>query len=642
MRREDDNGLAQQLRNSTDQLAQVKRELEIERNSNQLLKNKVDDLRQEELAAAENGVVVDISKVELEVGVAQLEKDRDLLRDKLAECERSGKAQNDEIAALESSLAELREQSLQLSSDLQSAVSARAHAEASLEQHVGMDAGSGGTKASDAQQTEAQVRVAALERELEQMKNAQADAAAMQTRLDEAQNELEVSNAALEEARREATLANEQLSEIHASRAQDAVESAEGSNLEARVVELKERNLQLSGELESALSALAQADTSLEQPGEEDRASGRNTAADAQQAAAQARIAELERELDQVQQAQRDVVVVQARLDEVQSEFEAKSAALDEARHEAMQVKEQLAEIQAANDTAGLAEPAQLDALRAALTESEAKNVELQAKLEASAVAQSADSGRVETSALAGSSTDTAADIRADAIDDTEGRSGKRAKEEMPTAERAAAAAGDDAQTSARSHQDAAGRGSVAVEKGNTRDARDTGQASVNSAATAAQSIGSDARGAGDEKSQASAADSRTSADGSASPSPSGAVVDPGPDAKAVAEVDAGSTGSDKVTATQSGYVPSGWRVPDTIPDKKERDKLTDIKGVGPKLEGVLHANGIYFFRQIAQLDAAGLDELQAQMPEFRGRIQRDNWLGQAADLHRKKYGEAP
>ncbi len=93
---------------------------------------------------------------------------------------------------------------------------------------------------------------------------------------------------------------------------------------------------------------------------------------------------------------------------------------------------------------------------------------------------------------------------------------------------------------------------------------------------------------------------------------------------------------------TASGYVPIGWEVPSTVPDKKERDKLTDIKGVGPKLEGVLHANGIYYFRQIALLDAAGLDELQEQMPEFRGRIQRDNWLGQAVDLHREKYGEAP
>lgn len=94
--------------------------------------------------------------------------------------------------------------------------------------------------------------------------------------------------------------------------------------------------------------------------------------------------------------------------------------------------------------------------------------------------------------------------------------------------------------------------------------------------------------------------------------------------------------------ATVSGYVPSGWQVPASVPDKSERDELTTIKGVGPKLEGVLHNNGIYYFRQVALLNAAGIDELQEQMPEFRGRIQRDNWVSQAAELHRQKYGAPP
>ena len=65
-------------------------------------------------------------------------------------------------------------------------------------------------------------------------------------------------------------------------------------------------------------------------------------------------------------------------------------------------------------------------------------------------------------------------------------------------------------------------------------------------------------------------------------------------------------------------------------------DDLKKISGVGPKLEGILHENGVYHFDQIA---AWGKDEI-AYMDDqlsFKGRIERDDWLGQAATFAAEK-----
>ncbi|KNG95247.1 50S ribosomal protein L21 [Pseudaestuariivita atlantica] len=61
-------------------------------------------------------------------------------------------------------------------------------------------------------------------------------------------------------------------------------------------------------------------------------------------------------------------------------------------------------------------------------------------------------------------------------------------------------------------------------------------------------------------------------------------------------------------------------------------DDLKKISGVGPKLEGLLHENGVFHFDQIA---AWGSDEI-AYMDDrlsFKGRIERDNWIEQAAEF---------
>ena len=96
-----------------------------------------------------------------------------------------------------------------------------------------------------------------------------------------------------------------------------------------------------------------------------------------------------------------------------------------------------------------------------------------------------------------------------------------------------------------------------------------------------------------------------------------------------------------KKKSNANGYAPVAWEVPSRAPTENNRDKLTDIKGVGPVLEGLLHDSGIYYFKQVALLDKDGVNELQEQIPQFPGRIKRDKWVSQAKTLHRRKYGEA-
>ncbi len=64
-----------------------------------------------------------------------------------------------------------------------------------------------------------------------------------------------------------------------------------------------------------------------------------------------------------------------------------------------------------------------------------------------------------------------------------------------------------------------------------------------------------------------------------------------------------------------------------------EGDDLKKIKGVGPKLERLLHKNGIYTFDQIAHLDDQAMTDLDNQLEEFKGRMARDNWIEQAKKL---------
>ncbi|MBZ9937125.1 polyhydroxyalkanoate depolymerase [Mesorhizobium sp. BR1-1-16] len=65
---------------------------------------------------------------------------------------------------------------------------------------------------------------------------------------------------------------------------------------------------------------------------------------------------------------------------------------------------------------------------------------------------------------------------------------------------------------------------------------------------------------------------------------------------------------------------------------KGAADDLKEIAGVGPKLEQTLNAIGIFHFWQLAGLTAAQIEELDGRLA-FKGRIARDRWVEQAAEL---------
>lgn len=64
-----------------------------------------------------------------------------------------------------------------------------------------------------------------------------------------------------------------------------------------------------------------------------------------------------------------------------------------------------------------------------------------------------------------------------------------------------------------------------------------------------------------------------------------------------------------------------------------EADDLQAIVGVGPFLERKLHAIGIYTFKQIARFSPEDVEKVNEIIEFFPGRIERDNWVEQAAEL---------
>ncbi len=69
-----------------------------------------------------------------------------------------------------------------------------------------------------------------------------------------------------------------------------------------------------------------------------------------------------------------------------------------------------------------------------------------------------------------------------------------------------------------------------------------------------------------------------------------------------------------------------------------EPDDLTEIVGIGKVFEATLHDLGVYHFRQIAAFGPAEIDQINAELKEFKGRIEHDDWIGQAKELQSRKY----
>jgi predicted flap endonuclease-1-like 5' DNA nuclease len=73
---------------------------------------------------------------------------------------------------------------------------------------------------------------------------------------------------------------------------------------------------------------------------------------------------------------------------------------------------------------------------------------------------------------------------------------------------------------------------------------------------------------------------------------------------------------------------------------EERTDDLRRIRGVGPAIESALHRLGVRSYRQLATLDPAGLDRVRDAVHDRWQRIEREDWIGQARQLHQEKYGE--
>ena len=67
-----------------------------------------------------------------------------------------------------------------------------------------------------------------------------------------------------------------------------------------------------------------------------------------------------------------------------------------------------------------------------------------------------------------------------------------------------------------------------------------------------------------------------------------------------------------------------------------QADDLKLISGVGPKLEELLHENGVYHFDQIAAWKKKEIEYMDDKL-SFHGRIERDEWIKQAKELAKGK-----
>ncbi len=75
-------------------------------------------------------------------------------------------------------------------------------------------------------------------------------------------------------------------------------------------------------------------------------------------------------------------------------------------------------------------------------------------------------------------------------------------------------------------------------------------------------------------------------------------------------------------------------------PNSEDMDDLQQIVGIGKAFELTLHELGIYTFQQISVFDRGDIARVNAELKDFKGRMEQDDWIGQAKDLHFKKYGQ--
>ena len=98
----------------------------------------------------------------------------------------------------------------------------------------------------------------------------------------------------------------------------------------------------------------------------------------------------------------------------------------------------------------------------------------------------------------------------------------------------------------------------------------------------------------------------------------------------------------DKNEEAEDDDEPEDGENPDDDRDDPEenrgaQDDLKLIKGIGPAIEKTLMEMGIRHFNQIAEMSEYDIDRVAHRLKGFRSRIYREDWIGQARDLHDQK-----
>lgn len=117
-----------------------------------------------------------------------------------------------------------------------------------------------------------------------------------------------------------------------------------------------------------------------------------------------------------------------------------------------------------------------------------------------------------------------------------------------------------------------------------------------------------------------------------------------------VDEIDTGASGTRAEPITDDSVF-----APDTAKDRvaeiarrtaggltPPHDDLVRIHGVGPKIAKLLNSMEITSFRQVARFSPDDVAVVNEALEVFPGRIERDDWIGSARELHREVYGVEP
>lgn len=108
------------------------------------------------------------------------------------------------------------------------------------------------------------------------------------------------------------------------------------------------------------------------------------------------------------------------------------------------------------------------------------------------------------------------------------------------------------------------------------------------------------------------------------------------PEVRGGPAADAGEVAAERAKDGRSdpGPLPAPPHGPLMTAPQGPADDLKRINGVGPQLERTLNEQGITTYAQLASLTEQQIDDLQARLPQFPGRVRRDNWVEQARRLH--------